>query len=141
MYPTKEEILQALYLPTKQEIEAIELWKKSYYKQKWSQSTAEEKHDRLEFLLELLCSIHHKRKCLYEVAKENHWSHISTNPAIIKAPLNNPSIISLLHELGHHLFGPSELTACRYSVGIFKTCFSKAYEKLIWEGHTLKKQT
>lgn len=139
MYPTKEEILQALYLPTQQEIEAIRLWKKSYYKG-WAQCSTEEKHDRLEFLLVLLCSIHHKEMCLYEVATENHWSHVSTRPAIIKAPLNNPSIISLLHELGHHLFGSSELEACRYSVGIFSNCFPKEYAQLTWVGHTLRKK-
>lgn len=51
---------------------------------------------------------------------------------------NRPSIISALHELGHHLYGDSELQACRFSVWLFKEAFPKSYAKLRWEGHMLK---
>lgn len=42
------------------------------------------------------------------------------------------SIISALHELGHHLYGESELLACRFSVHLFKEVFPKAFSKLVW---------
>ena len=50
---------------------------------------------------------------------------------------SNPSIISFLHELGHYLFGPSELKTCRFSVGMFKTYFKDEMKNLKWEGHML----
>jgi hypothetical protein len=49
------------------------------------------------------------------------------------------SIISLLHEMAHHLFGNSELKACRWSVWLFKKTFPKAFQKLVWKGHMLTK--
>ena len=49
------------------------------------------------------------------------------------------SIISTLHEFGHHLYGKSELKACRFSVWLFKSAFPKTYRKLKWKGHMLKK--
>ncbi len=48
-----------------------------------------------------------------------------------------PSIISALHEFGHHLFGSSELKACRWSVWLFKKAFPKAFTKLKFKGHLL----
>ena len=48
-----------------------------------------------------------------------------------------PSILTALHELAHHLFGPDELKACRWSVHLFKKIFPKAFARLRWEGHTL----
>ena len=52
---------------------------------------------------------------------------------------HNPSIISTLHEIGHAKFGPNELKACAWSVQMFQTVFPKAYSKLEWHGHMLKK--
>jgi hypothetical protein len=49
------------------------------------------------------------------------------------------SIISLLHEFAHHRFGSNELKACRWSVWLFKKTFPKAFQKLKWKGHMLKK--
>ena len=52
---------------------------------------------------------------------------------------NHPSIVSFLHELGHHLFGPSELKACRFSVWLLILFLPNVYNKLHWDGHMLKK--
>ena len=49
------------------------------------------------------------------------------------------SIISLFHELAHHLFGPDELTACRWSVWLYQLRFRKDYNKLVWNKHLLVK--
>jgi hypothetical protein len=53
--------------------------------------------------------------------------------------MNSHSIISLLHEYGHAIYGASELYACRFSVHIFKNLFPRAYAKLEWNGHMLVK--
>ena len=49
-----------------------------------------------------------------------------------------PSIISALHEYGHHLLGSDELQACIFSISLFRIVFPKAYEKLNWNGHMLR---
>lgn len=49
------------------------------------------------------------------------------------------SIISLLHEYGHALYGKSEFKACRFSTWLFKATFPKSYAKLVWQGHKLIK--
>lgn len=51
---------------------------------------------------------------------------------------HHPSVISTLHELGHHLYGESELLACRFSVWLFKEGFPRDYAKLKWNGHMLE---
>lgn len=58
---------------------------------------------------------------------------------LITLDIRNPSIISTLHELGHVLYGTSELEACRFSVWLFRAAFPRAYDKLVWEGHMLKR--
>lgn len=51
----------------------------------------------------------------------------------------NPSIISTLHETAHALYGSSELQACQFSIRLFKAVYPKAFAKLVWEGHMLKR--
>ena len=53
---------------------------------------------------------------------------------------NNPSIISSLHELAHHLYGEDELIACKWSINLFRTAFPKSYAKLECENHLLIKK-
>lgn len=50
------------------------------------------------------------------------------------------SIISTLHELAHHLYGPSELRACRWSIHLFRNVFPIGFKKLSWDGHMLKQK-
>lgn len=56
------------------------------------------------------------------------------------------SIITALHELAHALDYQQkierqenniELTACRWSVHLFKACFPRSYARLTWKGHQL----
>lgn len=58
---------------------------------------------------------------------------------ILNSSRKTLSIITVLHELGHHFYGESELQACRFSVWLFRAAFPNAYAKLEWEGHTLKR--
>lgn len=55
------------------------------------------------------------------------------------------SLISLLHEYGHHLHmsapnNHQELLACIWSIGLFQAVFPKAYAKLDWDNHMLKRK-
>lgn len=58
---------------------------------------------------------------------------------ILNSSRKTLSILTVLHELGHHFYGDSELQACRFSVWLFRAAFPNAYAKLEWEGHTLKR--
>lgn len=147
-YPTKEQILEKLFIPNEELQTSIQQWKEKYFIKKWKKE--KHKHKRLIQLIEKICSTMNVNppRCtiiFYE------WAYMPKANTIIM-DIGRPSIISALHELGHHLHEhkklpekpkETELAACRFSVGIFKTMFNKSYENLIWEGHTLvaKKET
>ena len=135
-YPTKEQILEAPHQPTENERTAIARWKKTYYKD-WSNLSTQNKHNRLAVLLAELNIANRGKQINYTIHNDG-WQYTPHNKTITGTD-NNPSIISALHELGHHLYGDSELDACRYSVGLFKSCFPKSYNKLTWKGHMLVK--
>jgi hypothetical protein len=136
-YPTKEEILENLYTPTNTELLVIQEWKQAYYKA-WAAKTEKEKHDSLEVLLNSLINALKAPPITY-VKDEYGWRYYPEKKIIV-GHIKNPSIISALHELGHHLYGSSELFACIYSVGIFKESFPSAYKNLEFKGHMLTKK-
>lgn len=140
-YPNKEEILLRIkhHPPNKIDTTSITDWKKTYYSHRWKKATTKEKQEAIQILLRLLW-----------------YTYIPPNPPpkVIWLPLDswsyspethiitgtNPSIISALHELGHAIYGESELQACAYSTALFQTCFPKEYGRLTWEGHMLTKR-
>jgi hypothetical protein len=50
-----------------------------------------------------------------------------------------PSVITFLHEFGHHL-GYNEREACRYSLNLFKRYFPKSFAKLQADRHCLRRR-
>lgn len=48
------------------------------------------------------------------------------------------SIVTALHEFAHHLYGRSELTACRWSVAIFQQTFPRTFARATFDGHMLR---
>ncbi len=136
-YPTKEEILSNLYQPTPIELQTIAQWKQAYYKA-WAATGKEYKHEALKELLNDLTEANQVPKT-HHLIDEYGWRYYPELRTII-ADLNHPSIISALHELGHHLFGHSELKACQYSIGLFREAFPKTYETLQFQGHMLVKK-
>ena len=141
VYPTAEEILDNLILPSEETYLSVREWKSIEFDGSWSTKSIPEKHEALS---ELLINILNKEG----IEEQNHPQyHISALPWAyspsenkIYAKSDSPSIISALHELGHFLYGRSELKACAFSVGMFKTCFPNSYAKLKWERHLLVKQ-
>lgn len=132
-YPTKEGIMDKQLTD---EINYPEEVIDTMYtiKSAWYKAT---NHKKTQLLYTMITLINHfyngKPFCITE-GKE-YCYHPNTQTIVLGKPL---SIISSLHELGHHLFGPSELKACRFSVHLFKKVFPKAFAKLIWHGHMLK---
>lgn len=137
-YPTKAEIINNLknLKIYKKEIDTLKLWKK----QTWNKVKTlnnDKKTKALKQIILYIAKINNVKNLTIEYNPK-----LSTglyNPLKHNIVLNNTSIITALHELGHVLFGPSELTACTYSIKLFQYAFPKAYKKLNWDGHLLIK--
>lgn len=133
-YPTKDEILaleppaMGLYIPV------LEDWKAANYVG-WSHKDWHQKFEALRKLIDMLSGVN---GFFPDVVVPTDFYAYSPTAKVIMMGCDNLSIISTLHEMGHFLFGPSELMACRFSVWLFKEVFPKTYEKLRWEGHLLK---
>jgi len=137
MYPTKKEILA--HSPPKISILTTEVildWKSDYLKN-WKEKSAEQKIDALEILITAIALTEYKKCPSIKKANKDCYS---PKREIIYLNQNKPSIISALHELSHFLFGPSELTACSWSICIFRTFFPTLYKQLKWKGHLLIKK-
>ena len=48
------------------------------------------------------------------------------------------SVITFLHEVGHVLYGRSELKACRWSLQLFKKTFPRSFSGLLFERHVAR---
>jgi hypothetical protein len=146
-YPTREEILAELYTPTEIEYNAVRLWKRTFYNKRWKSLKTEVKMDALKELIGNICEARKITRNQWPIflVSEHPWAY--THPLrTITMGLASPSVISTLHEFAHYLHfsgqlpGEEELAefvACRYAIGIYKTCFPKSYTKMIWSNHTL----
>jgi len=136
MYPTKEEILKkrpAIRTDTKN---VIKKWKSKNYKG-WKDIKKSEKNKRLKKLIKLISKAEKKPS---PKIKFRDIAAYNPKKKTIILQTKKPSIVSTLHELGHHIFGAKELTTCRWSIWIFKEVFTRSYAQLSWEGHLLIKK-
>ena len=110
-------------------------WRDNEYKNNWLRASTEEKGILLARLVNYLDDNSS------DLAKVKYGSQYCYQPdtQTIYLDRNNPSIVSTLHEFGHHLLGADELEVCRFSVWLFKECFPEAFQKLKWKGHMLVK--
>lgn len=147
VYPTKEEILAQLYTPTENEYNAVRKWKRTQYNKQWADLSVEQKMERLKMLISNLCESRGIPRDQWPIlmTSEHPWGY-TDEMKLITMGMASPSVISTLHEFGHYLHfsgllegdrALTELVACRYSVGIYKTCFPKSFTKLTWAEHTL----
>ena len=133
VYPTRDEILAQEPSYLGQVLERTKAFKKLWHLAEGNDEL------RLNLIKELLQDLNATLggEALTISAGPAYCYSPARKELFIKAPT---SIISCLHELGHHLYGSSELLACQFSVHLFKSVFPKAYLKLRWEGHMLKKE-
>lgn len=134
-YPTKEEIMVTPYQLNQKHIQMVLDWRDNEYKKNWLRASTEEKGILLARLVNYLDDDNS------DLAKVKYGSQYCYQPdsQTIYLDRNNPSIVSTLHEFGHHLLGADELEVCRFSVWLFKECFPEAFQKLKWKGHMLVK--
>jgi len=141
LYPNKQEILQNIKIPNEKTKSIIIKWKKQGYYKKWRNSDSITKIKAFKYLTKSLVSS--DTKILFIETSEwfTQWHPDDLCNKAIGIDTNNLSIISCLHEIGHIIFGSSELDACTYSVGIFSTCFPIECNTLEWKGHMLTRKT
>lgn len=111
---------------------AISDWKTLHYHQ-WSRQDAGQRLMRLTALSNAICRV-------YGVSAPaiSEWEDTDRyDPVERVIYLREASIVSLLHELAHHLFGPSEFHACRFSVWIIQMRFKSMMDHLVWQQHLL----
>lgn len=134
-YPTKQNIMKNPIKFKKETIITIKQWKKIWQPQKLQKK---EKLQALIMLIKLLAILYNKPvKTKYKPKAKSFSYSIITKTIILNKTL---SIISTLHEFAHHLHGPSELQACRWSIHLYKETFPKNFKALKWKGHMLIKQ-
>lgn len=128
--------------PIKHKIEVISRVKE-WRKNIWKPIKHGNPRDKFNALYTLITAIYHiYQKPCNIVFNPNTPIGCHYNPLTKTITIDQTlSIISTLHELAHHLFGPDEKTACRWSIWLFKKVWPKAFAKLRWKGHLLKKQT
>jgi len=134
IYPTPNEIISPPLKHRKEVITAMEDWKPCWLAVR--KGTDEEKIECIRQLVEALALLYETQIYLRHEPEEN--SHYDQETTTIV--LDKPSIISALHELAHHLFGPNEKKACRWSVQLFQKTFPRAFAQLEWQGHLLVKK-
>lgn len=133
-YPTKNKIINCKTIPTKNDIRTTTIWKKTLWK---IPKNTEEKIEMIKILLKFLSENYNKNPKIKFDPKIPSACYSKKYDTII---LNNYSIISALHELGHAIYGSSELKACSWSIKLFQASFPKAFKKLIWKNHMLVKK-
>jgi len=141
-YPTAEEIIKSESKHKTIIIKMIFGWKKEiWYPLRKKTDIDDNKREELKIkaISDLIISIANIYKKEVNVTFEPGVFSSFYNPETQTIGLNKPSIVSALHELAHHLFGPDEIKACKWSVHLFRKTFPKAYQELQWYGHVLIK--
>lgn len=132
-YPTPDEIMEPRFRFKKGVIGVARAWKAKFFKG-WRNQDEDVKMESLRQLLLAIDGLYPDLPRLQAVVKGQHSKYY---PEIRTIGLANTSIITALHELGHHLFGRSERKACRFSAQLFKRIWPKAFARLEWQGHLL----
>jgi len=132
-YPDEKTIFKKTINFHQDTLDAVMSWKEKYYRG-WSKKTISQQNKALVDLIERLSES--EGKFPPKVTGLNYYAYIPVLRTIV-TNLFKPSIISTLHELAHHVHGPSEVQACRWSVQLFKKAFPSSYENLQWKGHQL----
>jgi len=141
MYPTPEEIMGERLRFKLGVIPTTRAWKEDYFRG-WRNLSDEEKFNKIRVLLNAIDAI-------YNPEQDNRLQAIICSseafdryvPSTRTIFLHKPSIVTALHELGHHLFGESELLACRFSAQLFQRVFPNQFANLRWSGHALVRRT
>lgn len=136
VYPTREQILAYRPNAPPQLLTLVLAWKADTWLPHGRTKSNRDKFETIQSLLQRLAVVCNKPVNVDYLPKYPLGPcYVFKETRIILT--DPPSIISGLHEFGHHLFGHSELDACGFAVHLFKDAFPKAFAKLDWNGHML----
>jgi hypothetical protein len=124
-YPTKHTILSSPVTFRKGAIRILQTWYKANKKHTYNQNKQ---------LLHNLAKFYKTSISVFNTPTKNGDCYIPKQKMIC---LSGDSLITALHEFAHHLYGPSETTACRWSIWLFKKAFPESYNKLTFKRHML----
>lgn len=126
-YPTPEQIMKSPVDFRNDTLEAVLKWKAEHFTGNWSTIDQDLRLEYLEVLVQMLARVYG-----LSVSVDRYNDHYAYDPRsqTIYFDGRNASIISTLHEFRHAINGPDEVSACRWSVHLFKSCFPKQFEKL-----------
>jgi len=131
-YPTKTQVLTEPRPNFKRGLmDLVSEWKKEFYGG-WEQEFEETQMLGLAVLSLRICALYNVGLVDVTIGEVDSFS-----PKEQHIYLTKPSVITMLHELAHHLFGPDELQACRWSVWIYQLRFRNDYNKLVWDQHRI----
>lgn len=131
-YPSPEEIMNPIVAFKPVTVNAVMDWKLNFFPN-WNTKSNEEKLTALEYLIQKLCVVYGEN---VGVNKYSDRFSFSGDENTINLDKENPSIVSTLHEFRHKINGSSEASACRWSVQLFKKCFPKSFDKLMFKPGT-----
>jgi hypothetical protein len=132
-YPSPEQIMKNPVDFREDTLEAVREWKKEYFDNMWKDLSNDHRLMRLHTLVAKLSSVYGVSPSV-----ERYDDHYAFNPSrnLISFDAAHPSIISTLHEFRHAINGPDETSACRWSVHLFKQCFPKQFDQLMFKPGT-----
>lgn len=136
IYPDKEEALAKKLLFKPETIKAVLGWKTG----KWAVARKlgeEAKRASLAELAEAVSRCYGKTAPSVTFDENLPQLGAYERGAIV---LRKASIITLLHEVYHHVHGADERKAVSWSAQLFIRCFPKAAAELQWNGHTLSRK-
>lgn len=134
-YPTVAEALAHTRHIDERTIDAVKIWKSLFWKG-WNKQEPAWQFAGLLWLVTAVCRVEGVCPIDIDIGKDYLYVPREETPLIIFGA--TPSVISTLHEIGHHLFGKSELEACAFSLQLFKEVFPKDFAKLHADGHMMK---
>lgn len=132
-YPTKEKILEKEMGIEVEVLDYVRSWRKTTWKEARDTGFLLPKQKALALLVTEIALLL-KKPVNVEINNKAPVCMYQKSTMTITLD-TSASVISALHELGHHLFSLKELLPCRWSNQIFKEVFPKAEEKLLWQGH------
>jgi len=138
-YPqTVAEVLTPPVRFRRETLQAVRRLKRSFA---W-RGNAEERQLKLQNVHADLCRIYGKRTTLTFGVMDGGCSGRSYySPSLDQIVLiGKPSVLTLLHEWSHVIYGPSEQQACRWSIQLFAQGFPRSFSRLSPERHMLRAQ-
>src|SRR4051794_19371671 len=107
----------------------------------WRGTVSQRKRKLLAFAAELSAAYDRPAPTvvfdLHDEDSDRSCYYPSSQTVILRG--KNLSVISMAHEVYHHILGASEHDVCRHSLALFRLCFPRSWARLRFEGHMARR--